>query len=279
MHPDPRPPSDTQILKWSGQTHPGKVRKNNEDSFLALQFDAKELRYLGKVGAASTAHNDFVFAVSDGMGGAHAGEFASRIAVQKITKLLPNAYKVSAHGLDAGAADVLMELFDQIHKELLLLGRSYAECSGMGATLSLGWFTPGRLLFAHVGDSRIYYLPGMPGSTMVQLTHDDTHVGWLRRQGKLSEREAKSHPRRNALQKALGAGNQFVEPQVGSVKFEPGDRFLLCSDGLIDEIYDATVQDVLGSPIAVESIAGAFIGTALERAARDNVTAVVVEVG
>jgi protein phosphatase len=224
-------------------------------------------------------HNDFVFAVSDGMGGAHAGEFASRIAVDKITKLLPKAYKTSALGLDAGADDVLVELFDQIHKELLLLGRSYAECAGMGATLTLCWFAPGRVLFAHVGDSRLYYLPAAPGGTMAQVSHDDTHVGWLRRQGKLNEREAKTHPRRNALQKALGAGNQFAEPQIGVVKYEAGDRFLLCTDGLVDDLYDASVQDILGSHIGIGGVAGALIAAALEGTARDNMTAVVVEVG
>jgi PPM family protein phosphatase len=172
-----------------------------------------------------------------------------------------------------------MELFDQIHKELLFLGRSYAECAGMGATLSLCWFTPGRVMFAHVGDSRVYFLPGAPGSTITQVTQDDTHVGWLQRQGKMNEREAKTHPRKNALQKALGAGTQFAEPQIGSVKFDPGDRFLLCSDGLVDELYDSGVQDILGSKMAIESVAGALIGAALEYAARDNVTVVVVEAG
>ena len=71
------------------------MRKNNEDSFVALQFDAHELRYLGKVGEETSEHNDFVFAVSDGMGGAMAGEFASRITVDKIAHLLPRSYKQS----------------------------------------------------------------------------------------------------------------------------------------------------------------------------------------
>ena len=84
----------------------------------------------------------------------------------------------------------------------------------METTLSLCWFTPGRMYFGHIGDSRIYYLPAQTGAIR-QLSHDDTHVGWLLRKGKINERQARAHPRRNLLQKALGGGNQFVTPQVG----------------------------------------------------------------
>ena len=91
----------------------------------------------------------------------------------------------------------------------------------MGATLSLGWFTPEWMYFAHLGDSRIYYLPAAGGIT--QVSHDHSHVGWLRRQGKINEREARTHPRRNALNQALGAGHQFIDPQVGAVGHLPGD--------------------------------------------------------
>jgi protein phosphatase len=152
-----------QQLRWSGLSDRGRVRKNNEDSFLGLQVDAQEVRYLGKIGDASLGSTDFVFAVSDGMGGEKAGEFASRIAVDKITRLLPRSFKLAATGLQAGYGDVLGELFAQIHKALLFLGESYDECSGMGATLSLCWFTPGWMHFAHIGDSRIYYLPRAGG--------------------------------------------------------------------------------------------------------------------
>jgi protein phosphatase len=267
-------------LHWSGLTDRGKVRKNNEDSFLGLQFDAQEVRHLGKIGDASTASSDFVFAVSDGMGGAMAGEFASRIAVEKITHLLPRSFKQSATGLIAGFEDVLEELFEQIHRELMFLGHSYAECSGMGATLSLCWFTPGRMYFGHIGDSRIYYLPARDGG-LRQITHDDTHVGWLFRKGDLNERQAREHPRRNVLQKALGAGHQFVDPQVGAVAYEPGDLFLLCTDGLVEGLFDSSLVDFLRSPSpadAAKNPAQRLVEASVTRAGRDNTTALVVEV-
>src|SRR5579863_5971271 len=103
-----KPPrkSKTPSLKWSGCTDCGKVRGNNEDSFLGLRFDAREVHRLGKIGEASTGEMDFAFAVSDGMGGARAGEFASQIAVEKITTLLPRAFQHSALGMQPGFTDV-----------------------------------------------------------------------------------------------------------------------------------------------------------------------------
>ena len=135
-----------QNVRWSGMTHPGKVRANNEDTFLALNFDATEVRYLGKFGESTTDRGDYVFAVSDGMGGAKSGEFASKIATEKITRLLPLSFKQSAHQIAAGQTEVLTELMHRIHDELIKLGRYYDECRGMGATLSLGWFTPSWML-------------------------------------------------------------------------------------------------------------------------------------
>lgn len=260
---------------WAGMTHPGKVRANNEDSFLALAFDAQELRFLGKTGNSSTSAHDFVFAVSDGMGGAKSGEFASKIAVEKITRLLPRSFRYRAQGLSSGFVDILGELYASIHKELLQLAKYYTECEGMGATLSLGWMTPGHFLFGHIGDSRIYHLP--KDGKLRQISDDHTYVGWMRRSGKLNEREARNHPRRNVLNQALGAGHQFVEPQFGAVVCEPGDRFLLCTDGLTDGLWDARIEEYLqlGTP---EEASQRLIVEAVENSGRDNTTAVVLEI-
>ena len=275
--PSSAPPSPS--LRWSGLTDRGRVRPNNEDAFLALSFDGHEVRYLGKTGQASLAGTDFVFAVSDGMGGAKSGEFASRIAVDRITKLLPRAFRMSAAGMESGFTEILGELFAEIHGDLLQLGFSYEECAGMGATLSLGWFTPEWMYFAHLGDSRIYYLPRAGGIT--QVTHDHSHVGWLRRKGKLNEREARDHPRRNALNQALGAGHQFIEPHVGAIGHQPGDGFLFCSDGLIDGLWDRQLEEQIRTPApehANENAAQRLVEAALQNSGRDNTTAVVVEI-
>lgn len=272
-----QPTSFPAELRWSGCTHAGRVRKNNEDSFLCLQFDAQEVRYLGKIGDALTRDVDFLFAVSDGMGGEKAGEFASRIAVDKITRLLPRSFKQSASGLALAFEDVLAELYQEIHRALMYLGTSDPDCTGMGATLSLCWFTPGWMYFGHIGDSRIYYLPAGEKDVR-QLSHDDTYVGWLLRNGKISEWEARQHPGRNSLQKALGAGHQFVDPQVGAVAYESGDIFLLCTDGLVDGTFDSQLPDLLRSGLPVDKYAANLVNTAVAQSGRDNTTALIVKV-
>ncbi len=264
--------SRTKTLRWSGMTDKGRYRANNEDAFLALTFDSQVVNYLGKIGDGSLEATDYVFAVSDGMGGAKSGEFASKIAVEKITRLLPRAFKQGAEGLRSGFSDVLVELYESIHKELLALGKCYDECSGMGATLSLCWFTPEWLFFGHIGDSRIYYFPH--DGPMKQLTDDHSFVGWQRRQGQLTEREARNHPRKSILTKSLGAGHQYVEPQVGAVGFEPGDKFLICSDGIVDGLWDSRLES-----LSRESTMDAptLIKEALDGGSRDNVTALLIE--
>lgn len=280
MDDDSCKPSAWNSLRWFGHTDRGKIRSNNEDAFLGACFDAQELHHVGKLGEGSIDRMDFVFAVSDGIGGAKAGEFASKITVEKITRLLPRSYKQSALGLTAGNDDVLVELFDQIHRALMFLGESYEECSGMGATLSMCWFTPAWMYFAHIGDSRVYYLSARDGGIR-QISQDDTHVGWLFRNGKINEREARNHPRRNFLQKALGAGHQFVEPQLGAVGCEPGDLILLCSDGVVDGLYDYQILETLrpSEPYAKgTNPARLLVDAAVERSGRDNTTALLVEV-
>ena len=269
---------DAANISWSGTTHGGRYRKNNEDAFLALTFDSREVRYLGKSGDAKLDHGDFVFAVSDGMGGANAGEFASRIAVQKIADLLPKSFKLGAIGVNRGFNDILVELFQRIHKEMTQMSVYYEECRGMGATLSLGWFSPGWLHFCHIGDSRIYYLPRE--GKMKQLTEDHTHVGWLFRSGKVNEREARAHPERNLLQQVLGGKCMQISPQVGSVGVEPGDRFVFCSDGINDGIWDRRIEELVRQPpqrFAEKDAASRLVADSLEESGRDNLTAVVVE--
>jgi protein phosphatase len=212
------------------------------------------------------------------MGGAKSGEFASRITVEKITQLLPKSFKLSASGMSSGFTDILLEVFHAIHYELLKFGYSYEECRGMGTTLTLGWLTPGWLYFGHIGDSRLYYLPQSGGIT--QLTHDHTHVGYLRRQGQINEREARAHPMRNALHQALGAGHQFIEPQFGAVALTPGDRFVLCSDGLVDGLWERHIEELIRTPSPTEkklTPAERLVAASLENSGQDNTTALAFE--
>jgi protein phosphatase len=266
-------------LRWWGLTDKGPFRKNNEDAFLALTFDENEVRLLGKEGEADFALGDFVFAVSDGMGGANAGEFASRIAVQKITERFPKKYRTEKMQQPGEPEAALERLVGWIHTEMLVMGKYYEECRGMGATLSLLWLTPGKAYFCHVGDSRIYHLT--KAGTLTQITEDHTHVGWLRREGKLNEREARTHEGRNMLQMALGGKNTNINPQTGCIDLAPGDQFVICSDGLTDGLWDSSIQRYLTEPpprLAKLSPARRLLREALDESGRDNTTVVVVRI-
>jgi protein phosphatase len=146
----------------------------------------------------------------------------------------------------------------------------------MQTTMSLCWFTPDQLHFGHVGDTRIYHLPA--AGKFRQLTEDDTYVGWLYRHGKLTDYEARTHPRRNVLQKALGGENQFVTPQVGSARFGPGDTFLLCTDGMSEGLYEHHILEILRTHKPGFNPAKALVDSAIKADGRDNATALVVRV-
>ena len=157
------------------------------------------------------------------------------------------------------------------------MGQAYEELSGMGATLSLCWVRPGWVYFAHVGDSRIYHLPSAGG--IQQLSHDHTHVGWQQRQGELGETEARNHPGRNGLQQVLGGKNQKLSPQFGAVGFGAGDSFLICSDGLVEGLWDSGIQRLIRNPAknAPADVAERLVNEAVQTDGKDNTTALVFE--
>lgn len=268
-----------EVIQWWGLTDVGRFRQNNEDAFLALTVDAEGVRRLGKYGDADLVSSDFIFAVSDGMGGANAGEFASQIAVDKITRLLPQTFRAAAGGGSVGFQDLLGELFDQIHRELSQMGQCYEELAGMGATLSLCWVRPGWVYFAHVGDSRIYHLPATGG--IQQVSHDHTHVGWLQREGKLREIQARTHPGRNSLQQVLGGKTQTLNPQFGAIGVEPGDAVMLCTDGLVEGLWDSGMKRLIRNPGPndVGNPAERLVAEAVRTDGTDNTTALVLQFG
>lgn len=265
-------------LRWWGLTDKGPFRKNNEDAFLALTYDRNEVRLLGKEGNACLKDGDFIFAVSDGMGGANAGEFASRIAVQKITETFPRQFRQVATQDAATGLRMLERLFTQIHQAVREMSRYYEECEGMGATLSMLWITPSHAFIGHVGDSRIYRLNA--ADELVQLTHDHTHVGRLFREGKIKEREARCHPERHQLDTVIGGRQTLFEPQLEAIELTRGDRFVLCTDGLVDGLWDNTIRTLLVRPVprlAAVQPARRLLDEALSVSGQDNTTVLVID--
>ncbi|MDE0570101.1 MAG: protein phosphatase 2C domain-containing protein [Verrucomicrobiales bacterium] len=263
------------IVEWNCKTDVGRLRKKNEDEFLALSLDCEGVHFLGSKGSAPLEGSDLIFAISDGMGGARSGEFASRIAVEKITGSLPAHFRSGVAGYNMDL-NVLNELYQSINSEMIKFADAYPECKGMGATLSMCWLLPDRLLLSHIGDSRIYrYREEEAGeSSLIQLTEDDTRVAAMLRAGKISEYEARNHPMKNMLNKALGAGNQFVDPQVKEMKFDSGDRFLICSDGVTDGILDSELEELMRNG----SDSGSIVECAVRVSGRDNATAIIIDI-
>jgi len=275
-------------VRWSAMTHSGSFRSNNEDRFLAMLIDQRGVRYLGKDGQSNTRDADMLFAVADGMGGERSGELAGKIAIDNITKILPRAYLMTEQHIEESAPHILKGLFAAIHEELVTLGQWDSMCTNMGATLTLAWLHRSTVMYAHIGDTRLYHFRSSPDPTvmgqsrlcMSQLSEDHTYVGWLRRTGKLNEREARSHPRKNVLSKALGAGNQFAEPQCGTFELKQNEKLVLCTDGITDGLWDRAVSDLVLEPESSMSDltpAQRLVLTAVAESGKDNATAIVIE--
>ncbi|MFO1092507.1 MAG: protein phosphatase 2C domain-containing protein [Planctomycetaceae bacterium] len=267
-------------LHWSGITDRGRFRQNNEDAFLTLAFNREDFVYLGRIGECPADEFDFVFAVSDGMGGERSGEFASRCAIDNITQLLPRRFRLATRHGSSGLFDCLHDLFQGIHWQLTTLGESYEDGHNMGATLSLVWYVAGSWYLGHIGDSRVYHLPKAGG--IRQISEDHTHIGWLRRAGKLNEREARNHPRRSVLSQSLGAGNKTIRPQLAAVPAVPGDKLLLCTDGVIEGLWDRGLEELISSPSSEDAAlppADRIVRAAVAESGRDNASAVVIEIG
>jgi serine/threonine protein phosphatase PrpC len=232
---------------WGTGTDAGRVREQNEDS----QFPT----------TSGNAGGPVILMVADGMGGAVAGEVASRLAVEAAAldhedeTIEPIARVVSANEavIEATIAD--------------------PSLSGMGTTMTLVRLNPdGTADFAHVGDSRAYLLTE---GGMRLLTNDHTVINELVELGKITPKEAENHPHRHMLTRVLGIGPISVD--TFSIDLQPGDRILLCSDGLTTMVADFTIEQILDAGEGVEPTSWALIEQANTAGGVDNTTVVVID--
>ena len=271
-------------VNWSAFSHAGTFRSNNEDRFLAVISNQNGVRYLGKVGCASTSDGDTIFAVADGMGGERSGELAGKIAMDELTRMLPKAQALNQSILAETYPQILKDLFVSIHKELSRIGFD-VHCRNMGSTFTVVWIHGRLAMFAHLGDTRLYRLVRAEGEgpnplKMTQISEDHTFVGWLRRTGQINERQSRFHPRKNVLSRALGAGHQIIEPQIGSFVMTPGERLVLCTDGVIEGLWDHAIRDLASATDhqdQQQSAAERMVLSAVAESGRDNSTAIIVE--
>ena len=246
-------PGGTRI-EAGGSSHAGRVRAVNQDSWFA-----------GRVAAERAAGKGFLAVVADGMGGHQTGEVASQRAVAALREELARSRKHPPHALAQAAQAANLAVYG--------LSQDSPEHEGMGTTLTTVFIDDQVGLVGHVGDSRAYL---MRRDAVRQLTYDHSWVADRVRQGLLSEDEARRHRWRNVITNALGATPSF-RLDLLHFEVEPGDRLLLCSDGITLLLSDEILHRVVGSHPPQEA-AERLVAAANERGSPDNVTAVVLEV-
>jgi protein phosphatase len=231
-------------------TDTGQIRVANQDSY----------------GAFTDADRARLFVVADGMGGHRGGETASRIAVETIGEIFRRS--------EEGPAETLRDAFQAANERIWQAAQQDEELRGMGTTGVALLLSSGEPLWlAHVGDSRAYRLRH---GTLEQLTIDHSMVEHMREHGLLTEEEAANHPDRNVILRSLGV-QPTVEVDLAPVTTEPGDRYLLCSDGLSSVVPEAEIAVVLAQHRPPDA-ANLLVELANQRGGPDNVTVQVVQI-
>jgi serine/threonine protein phosphatase PrpC len=233
-----------RIADSAGFTDAGRKRRRNEDAFV---------------------HEPPLFAVADGMGGAKAGEVASRLAAA--------AFREFHEADQLAPEDRVAAIIQEANKRIYERARSDAEASGMGTTITAALLVGDSVAIGHVGDSRAYRLRR---GRLEQVTEDHSLVADLVRSGRLTPEEADTHPQRSVITRALGTDVE-VDVDTFTVDAEPGDLFLLCSDGLTTMVDDEEITRTIDRSGTLEDAARALLKAANRAGGEDNVTVVLFE--
>jgi PPM family protein phosphatase len=268
----PEPASHPPALRWAALTHSGSRKPRNDDSLIAFASGPEGACALAGSGSHSLEKHDLVFAVSDGMGGGNAGDLASNLLLKRMSEIIPETFKIAASGFFPDCLEHLTEAIRSVHEHI----NEAAACEqtrGMAATLALAWFTPENLYIANVGDSRIYL---SRDGNLVQLSRDHTSAWSQWKRGEIPEVQYRSHPRRAALYEVIGGGHPRVCPHFGVVPYRPGDRFLVCSDGLIDGVWERHIAEALSSMAEPSETAAKLLKRAIANSGIDDTTLIVI---
>ena len=253
-------PVETGSLHVTVLSDLGNIRTNNEDTGMFYKVaDEQVIRAKG-----------YLLLVADGMGGHNAGEVASRMAGEIISR------EYFKHANNGGVEKNLANAFTLANKTIFEKARADKSLSGMGTTCTALVVIGETVYYAHVGDSRAYI---QKGDTITQITEDHTYVQELVNKGDISAAEATTHPKRNILTNAMGTKPDLrIDTGKCSLSFEEKDRLLLCSDGLYDYFTDAEMGALLKQG-ALKNVAATLIGQAKARGGHDNITVVLAERG
>jgi PPM family protein phosphatase len=235
---------------FAGTTDPGLVRSVNQDAY-----------YIDPEGR--------FFVVADGMGGHAGGQEASRLATEAMYGHFERSW-----ASDDTSHDLLEQAFLKANQAIVQDQQQHPERGDMGTTAVALLFRHDEIWCAHVGDSRLYR---MRGSTLDQLTSDHTWIARAVQSGALTQDQARVHPMRHVLAQCLGR-SEGTEIEIRQVDGRGGDRFMLCSDGLTEELTDMLICNQLKSIRSCDMAAVALVNAAKERGGRDNITVVVVAI-
>ena len=277
--PGAKPPkldSPPATIEWSARSQSGSRKPVNDDSWLVFSSDIHGAQTLPQDDRHSMQSHDLIFAVSDGMGGGKAGDIASCLLLEELSVVIPETFKAAASGLRPDYLAHLERAITAIHKAINMQAESNPAHKGMAATLALAWFTPENLYFANAGDSRIYL--HRDGETQM-LTMDHTFAWRKLYRGEISEREFRNHPRRSALYEVVGGGHQSVNPHIASYPYRAGDRFLICSDGITDGLWEKHIHAAfIENPDSIKDLAGTMMSRAIENDGSDDTTLITLAI-
>ena len=229
-------------IHWASRTHSGSRKSRNDDSLVTFASGSDGAEVLPLSGRHSLEKHDLVFAVSDGMGGGNAGDLASAVLLEKMRMIIPETFKVAAAGMFPDCMAHLLDAIRSVHDHINEVAATSPETHGMAATVAITWFTPDNLYLANVGDSRIYR---SRGGLLEQLSRDHTGAWGQWKRGEIGEMQFRTHPRRAALYEVVGGGHPNICPHHAAIPYQSGDRFLVCSDGLIDGVWERQISNAL----------------------------------
>jgi serine/threonine protein phosphatase PrpC len=265
----------TDVLRagWSAFTEQGRQHLGNDDSWLALTVNPDHTDPLPPSGEIFLDPSHLVLAVSDGMGGSNAGEFASSLLMSRIRKEADTLYQTL--GDDEHAEHALAQLFRQCHQDLKTLGAENGNADGMGATLTLAWISHQRLFWAHIGDSRLYLVDD---KGVRQVTRDDCLAWDQWQRGEITEYAYRNHPRKAVLTDVLGGRGHDPVPKTGSFPLQDTQRLMLCSDGIMDGLWDTTIREMLAETGTVKQTSTDLARRAIDNDGSDDTTVIVAEI-
>jgi serine/threonine protein phosphatase PrpC len=245
-----------------GQTDVGLVRKSNEDAFVIADLTGGNL-IRGQIARFEIGARGVLLAVSDGMGGERAGEVASALVVESLPRSMANEpVEHSEAIIEAVVARANREVWQASHQP----GQER-----MGATLTAVFVQGASMHIAEVGDSRAYLLRG---GTLVQLTHDQSYVQTLVDNGAMSAKEAERAPMKNIILQSMGQ-KQAVTVALGKLSLRQRDCFLICSDGLSNEVSAEEMKQVILTAPRMDVACSTLIELAKKHGGKDNITVII----